>query len=55
MSSQKLLLKNELLLQEESVTNNLLNEPDIEKRQIWNEYRLGLKRIITICKERNKF
>lgn len=55
MKGEKLKLKNELTLQLESVTNSLLNEPDIKKRQIWNEYRNGLKRIIEICILRNKF
>lgn len=50
-----LALKNELNRQEEEVTNRLLKEPDLQKRLLLNERREGIRRIIQICKDRNRF
>lgn len=51
----KLKLKEELHRQIEECTEELLKEPDLEKRKLINLRRNGLITLRKICEERNKF
>lgn len=55
MAQSKLALKNELYSQLESVTERILKNPNLTERQLLNEYRDGIQKIIDICKDRNRF
>lgn len=55
MAQSKLALKNELYVQLEDVTERLLNNPVLSERQLLDERRKGIQKLIDICKDRNRF
>lgn len=55
MGENKLALKNELYRQLNDVTERLLANPELRERQLLNERRLGIQKLIEICTNRNKF
>lgn len=55
MVQNKLALKNELQRQLDDVTERLLHTPDLRGRQLLNERRLGIQKLIEICTNRNRF
>ena len=52
---EKLALKRELQSQLKDVTERLLNNPDLRERQLLDERRKGIQKIIDICTDRNRF